>query len=460
MERADRGVPLIGPSRRRSLLVVAAVVALAGLGVAAVAATRPDDRKPPTDAAATDVSATVEKRTLELVTVARGAIETVDEVAVVAPARQDGQTASVLSAAPAASGASVSSGATVAEINGRPIVALNLAVPLYRDVVPGTAGPDVVALQDALRSLGFGVDDDRGVFGEASQAAVLSLFERLGYEPAYVAGSRAAFDAGVAAAQRAAQDALDAANRSRAQGVVDPALDAAYRVARDAVGEYQASQGVMVRSSEVVRVPQGSLVVTGSVPAAGDSFEVGAMVLTLASPKPTVRLQVSPAQVSGVHEDSVVELSGSGITTTCLLGPLVPASLPTPTGADGAPSSAPADGGGSSDAGANDGGSGGAPTASETVEFDLRCEQQPGLDRVGANLVATVRTVVAGEGLVVPATALVARSDGSTAVQVVDADGTSSFTPVDVLAEAGGFVAIAAPSGDLAEGAQVRVARS
>ncbi|GII99877.1 putative peptidoglycan binding protein [Sediminihabitans luteus] len=78
-------------------------------------------------------------------------------------------------------GDAVSSGTVLAEVSGRPVIALVTPFPLYRDLVPGAEGPDVEALQDALRVLGDYAGTSDGEYGPGTAAAVAALYTRLGY---------------------------------------------------------------------------------------------------------------------------------------------------------------------------------------------------------------------------------------------------------------------------------------
>lgn len=418
--------------------------------------TREQDQSRADRSARVAVTAAVERRPLESSIVVRASVEAADPVAVAAPPRSEGQAASVVTAAPPATGTNVEAGRSVIEINGRPVLLLAMSVPLYRDIVPGTTGPDVASLQSELTRLGLDVSSDAaGQFGPATQTAVGGLFERAGYEPGYVAGSRAEFDAGLAATQQKADDALTAANRSRAEGVADPDLDAAYTAARGAVTAFRESQGVELRSSETARVPKDTAVIVGAVPASGDMVDPGKTILTLASPEPRVTIALAPAQEPQVTPKSAVSVTGSGFTSTCTPGSLVaPPTTPATgtvdegTNADGAPSSS--DG---ADTGSELGGAG-------EIAIELACDPKPALASIGGNYTATVKTKIAIERLVVPATAVVSHASGSASVDRATGSNRFERVPIVVKAEAGGFVSIEAPEGGLGAGDRVRVRRS
>ncbi|MGH1524518.1 peptidoglycan-binding domain-containing protein [Leifsonia sp. L25] len=78
-----------------------------------------------------------------------------------------------------APGATVESGTALVGIDGRPLVALATAVPLWRELALGDRGDDVTALQKELVRLGYVVTAD-GTVGRRTLAATITLFERAG----------------------------------------------------------------------------------------------------------------------------------------------------------------------------------------------------------------------------------------------------------------------------------------
>jgi hypothetical protein len=88
----------------------------------------------------------------------------------------------VVTALPVREGATVSEGDVVAEVAGRPVIALMGRIPPYRDLGAGATGPDVEQLQQALLRLGL-LSVSEPTFGRATAAAVGRLYERVGYRP-------------------------------------------------------------------------------------------------------------------------------------------------------------------------------------------------------------------------------------------------------------------------------------
>ncbi|MEZ5190014.1 MAG: peptidoglycan-binding domain-containing protein [Schumannella sp.] len=174
-----------GPRRRRTGLRVAALLVAGAALVASgwmlaglfespqqreAAASAPDPG---------DVTAQVERGDLADTLTVNGTVERVSRVELPLPA---GTGPSVITARPIADGGSLTQGRPVIEVNGRPVIAIAGAFPLYRDLGPGTKGADVRALQKALNAAGYPVEVD-GRFGAGTAQALARLYRALGYDP-------------------------------------------------------------------------------------------------------------------------------------------------------------------------------------------------------------------------------------------------------------------------------------
>lgn len=76
----------------------------------------------------------------------------------------------------AGAGSVLRPGQVLAEVSGRPLLALNLPFDLYRDLAPGDSGPDVRALQQALIDTGVLTGPVDGEFGARTSAAIRALY--------------------------------------------------------------------------------------------------------------------------------------------------------------------------------------------------------------------------------------------------------------------------------------------
>lgn len=121
-------------------------------------------------------------------------------------------------------------GRMVLERSGQPMMTLVLPFPLYRDLVGGMSGPDVVEVQKALRRLGY-TTSTNGRLDAATQRALAKWWAANGYQvpsgkSAELPSAQAAYDqaiasgAGVAAAKKALEEAKVAAGPSLPRAAV------------------------------------------------------------------------------------------------------------------------------------------------------------------------------------------------------------------------------------------------
>nr|WP_238994274.1 peptidoglycan-binding domain-containing protein [Actinomyces sp. 565] len=181
----------------------------------------------------------------------------------------NGSTTAVVTKVPVSVGDTVSAGAVVLELSGRPIIALKGDIPSYRDLAPGASGPDVTQLQQALVAQGLLSDSAvDGTYGSATSAAVSQLYSYLGYTAASTdggSGEDAKALRNARAAVRQAQDAVTAAEQEEGPTSADStSLTTARAELADAqadLADTEARIGVVLPRSEVVFVPEGSATV-------------------------------------------------------------------------------------------------------------------------------------------------------------------------------------------------------
>lgn len=75
-------------------------------------------------------------------------------------------------------GDTVAPGSLIAAVSGRPVLVMASDVPLYRDLVEGDRGPDVLALQKWLQGLGYSLGVT-GVFDPGTENALKNLYRDL-----------------------------------------------------------------------------------------------------------------------------------------------------------------------------------------------------------------------------------------------------------------------------------------
>ena len=110
--------------------------------------------------------------------VTRGDVNYSDPVQITIPA---GSGTQVLTGRVPEAGAEVTEGMVLAEVSGRPVIVLGGALPSYRTLVPGSTGPDVKQLQEALARLGYSPGDADGVYDGEVATAVAALYAAVGY---------------------------------------------------------------------------------------------------------------------------------------------------------------------------------------------------------------------------------------------------------------------------------------
>jgi hypothetical protein len=173
--------------RRRAVLSVAAAVLAATLALTVGILIGPAVRSPaqavadagPPEASLVTVAA--ERRVLAEPVIARGTVRPGTSVKVTAPAGLGGDTA-VVTRLTAKTGTPLREGAIFAEVSGAPLFGLVLPFPLYRDLSTGMRGPDVTAVQKALRRLGTPARVT-GTFDTATERALAGFYRARGYEP-------------------------------------------------------------------------------------------------------------------------------------------------------------------------------------------------------------------------------------------------------------------------------------
>ncbi|MER6312616.1 peptidoglycan-binding domain-containing protein [Streptomyces sp. NPDC001581] len=504
VERADPTASGIG--RRRKVLgavvVAAALFSVAGVGVGSIikspAQAAADKAAPPPSV----LSAALEKRVLKDTVTIRGTVTADQSVQVTGAAAgaAGGGAKPVVTKVNVKAGETVAPGKVLVETSGRPVFALQGALPVYRDLKPGATGQDVAQLQQALTALGHRTGADaKGTFGPGTKAAVQAFYATIGYDvvPAspqdkeQVEGAQTA----VTQADRAFTSAKEAWERAKSGaagqatpapgategaaagpaagkspdpktgsatggtasgggggGGADPVKEARRAMdyaaedltkARTKLSEVQAAAGPMVPAGEVVFLkgfPARVDAVTATVGAA-----VGERLLTVSAGDLVVRGLLAQHEKGMVRPGQKVQVLSelSGVTATGTV--LSVADAPAPP---------PAPGGG------QDGAQGG--TAAGSAQGYLMIVKPDGMLDValaGQDVRVTVEAAASsGPVLSAPVSAISAGADGRTSVTVLSGDGTRRRVEVTPGMSADGFVEVsAAAGGQLAEGEKVLV---
>ncbi|ARF73643.1 hypothetical protein B7C62_16275 [Kitasatospora albolonga] len=452
---ADAGASRLAGRRRWvvAIAVVAAVLAASGVGASAFVKS-PAEAAAAAEAPPPDVlTAPVERRVLKDTLIVRGTVKAT-QVVDVSPG-ESGDTAgrAVVTRVVKNAGDAVGAGDILLEVSGRPVFALPGALPVYRDLRPGTRGPDVEQLQKALRGFGHSTAPDRpGTFGTGTGTALTAFYGKRGHEPrpAHEDGAEALKTArqAVTDAERQAEDTAAAVTRAtRATGAADTgsagdpkgAADgesiaelrtAAARAAQDLtaaradLADEQGRQGPLLPASEVVYATGFPARVESLTADVGSAVSGG--VMRLSSGELVVEAHVPESQVGLLKVGQGAEVHSE------LDQRPVPAGISFVGDAPARERKAGAD-------------SEGLETRGGSPGYPVRITaKRPLADALSGR---EVRVTVAaarskGEVLAVPVTALVSDPDGSTAVSVLRADGRRDRVEVRTGMEADGLVEV------------------
>lgn len=430
----------IGRVRRRrsvraiSVLVVLVLIAGAGYlagrrmadrSAAADAETRPP---PPTPLTEPVVEARIAPTVSGPATISAGARTSIDCL----PARE-GDARKVFTKAPVRSGSEVIEGSVLAEVNGRPIIALTGAAPAYRDLLPDERGGDVAQLQESLARLGFYDGEADGHYGPDTWQALTALYEANGYEP--VGPDKPEIDA-----VEATRSEVSAAAGRMAAAVTQEEYDRAraeHDGAQEQLATLEATTGPTIPFCEIVFAPGLPAVAatTGKTgeedrdpepsdappkPEASEVAVDGAAWISLGTGEPTAELVLS-ASMADIVEPGLEARMTSSSGGTDLVGAVQEVR-------EGAPSVA-------------------------IVEFP---EADPALDGVTGTLAITLPAPE--EPVVAVSVATPVRAaDGTTTVVRVEADGTHRTVEIETGASDGVLVEVLSSDPPLAPGDELLV---
>ncbi|MEU9302873.1 peptidoglycan-binding domain-containing protein [Streptomyces sp. NPDC048269] len=428
--------------RRWVALIAVGAVALTGAGFGASLlikspAQAAADSRPP---APSVITAPVEYRTLASSVILRGTVVAGQSVEITPGGAAEGGSPTV-SKLPLKVGDEVGAGRLLVEISGRPVIALQGTVPLYRDLKPGAQGSDVGQLQDALQKLGHSTSpDNRGRFGEGTKSAVTALYNALGYEPVVVGGAEGAAavtaaETRVTSAVRALDDAKDALKTAEASSVSGsgkttvPTTSRELEHLRKAVSRAQedlatAREGlVAARATAGPMVPSGEVTFLESFPARVQDIparlggKVQGAVMTIAAGALVLHGYVPDHQKglirAGQQAEILSEVNGASAQASVQS---IATARTTPRADGGTPAGQPA--------GQPAGGQAGGQAGADGYLMTLAPGRPLGAEWTGQNVRMTVlAATTAGKVLVVPITAVSAGADGSTVVTVLEDDG-------------------------------------
>ncbi|MFJ7273551.1 peptidoglycan-binding protein [Kitasatospora sp. NPDC098663] len=478
--------------RRRVLLGVAlaaALVAVGGVGAATLVkspAERAAQTAPPPNSL---ITVPVVSQVLTPSITARAVVYPPAQYNVVPVAASAEVTQLFVSKLAVKQGDAVAAGKLLAEVSGKPLFALPGAVPAFRDLKPGSTGPDVAELQDALAGLGHGIDrDDKGTYGSGTAAAVSAFYGGLGYPvPTTGATTQQAVDTAQKAVDTDKQTVDGLAERKKAGSAQPPTattppqaqqlppsgdldqqlVNAKKQLATDqaALARARAANGPMVPAAHVLFLPALPATVTAVNGAVGSP--VSGTLLSLTSGGLAATGQLTPSQAAGVQPGMAVELLAEDTNIT-VPGTVADVGAPTSTppagrvialgGAAGGGKGGP-DGGGAPNG--QPGQPNGQPGGQSYVPVTITPNTPLPAAMSGKNVRLTVLKAKAGAPVTaVPIAAVSTNAAGRTSVTTVDAAGNRTTVPVTTGVTADGLVAVTPAQGaNLKAGDQVVVGK-
>jgi hypothetical protein len=177
--------PLIG-RRRRALAGFAAVLVLvagASWWVSRATVTTGSVSRSQAHPPAALLTTTVVSRMLSVRFGVTGTVVTSGSESAAIGQMQVPNAVSIVTARTVAPGDLVANGTVIAQVAGRPVIALAGTVPMYRMLTDKDSGADVAQLQHDLEALGYSISDVAGVYGPSTSNALADLYRHLGYAP-------------------------------------------------------------------------------------------------------------------------------------------------------------------------------------------------------------------------------------------------------------------------------------
>lgn len=340
---------------------------------------------------------------------------------------------SIVTAAGPAMGTSIEEGSVVAQVAGRPVIALVGTTPMYRTLEPGAQGPDVVQLQQDLEALGYGVYDASGTYGASTQTALAALYQADGFTPPPSNPQPSSTPVTPASAGTSANGSSSIASKTSAS-----------TGSSSAGSTSSVPAGMPVPQAEVVFLPTLPATVVSDSEAVGQAITNPAMALAWGAPQAT--LTVTSAEASAVAVGDAVSVTPTGGSPLAgKVTAVAPASSTHSSGSKAGGSSLSSPVGSSSTSTGTSHGS--------TVQVSLAGTIPPTV--IGATATAQV-TVQSSNGavLAIPVGGLRANGNGAAYVQIHTRTG-SRRVDVSVGQAIGGYVEVTPRGGTLHPGEKV-----
>ncbi|MEU9361299.1 peptidoglycan-binding protein [Streptomyces sp. NPDC048301] len=433
--------------RRRTVLAVAVAALLLSAGGVAASSLVKSPAQAAADTAPPErdvLTAPVEQRVITDTVVTRGTVTAAQSVPVT-PVGAGGEEVArqIVTKVKAKAGGTVRQGEVLLEVSARPLFVLQGAVPVYRDLKPGAEGSDVAQLQAAFNALGHSTGSDaKGTYGPGTEAAVLSFYRSIGYDPLEAEGGEDAVKA-ARAEEKTARRALEELEAADTTGRL-------LRYAREDLAEAQRTLAEAESAAGPV-VPASEVVFLKDFPARVDSLSAqpgsapGERLMVLSTGELVVRGALDSAQKGLVRKGQRVRIL-SEATGTEVSGRVTSVSSTPGTTAGGGEDGKAADEGG------------GAVAQVQGFPYTVKPDKPLPAAIASQDVRLTVEAAASdGEVLVVPVSAVSAGVDGTTVVTVY-AQGRGHRVPVRTGTSGDGYVEVTpVTTGALTTGARVIV---
>ncbi len=218
-------------------------------------------------------------------------------------------------------------GSPLVAVSGRPLFALDLEIPLYRDLERGMNGPDVESLQRSFQQVGLYRGAIDGDYGELTARAVKALYTRARQPLPTAANDSAANDSAANGS---------AANDSAPGGSDEPDSDSGTKAEGGAEGSPDKATGIdtPLPMAEVVDVPGGGATVL-SVAGRGTIVPADGKLLSLRAGSASVTVRVRVADKAAFASGVKVTLSFPGSSAERTAGTVRSLSEFRPAGDEG-----------------------------------------------------------------------------------------------------------------------------
>ena len=266
MTDGTRRVPLLP-----TMLLVSIVSAVAGWSVASRVESPADSIQGAQPPLPSEITVPVERQVVVSEVITRGTVR-FDGLLLV-PTPSTDALLPVVTLVTLQTGDELNEGSVVAEIAGRPMIAIDGQLPPYRDLTVGDLGPDVLQLELALDRLGLLATTPDDSFDDATSQALSALYQDLGYLPPTLGDDGLAARREAMERVRLATEAVAQAERT-ARGAALPGSTILLMDAAIASAQLNLSQQMEDRDREVEALVIDRRAADVEVDSARDALEV------------------------------------------------------------------------------------------------------------------------------------------------------------------------------------------